>query len=67
MSRGDTESGERTGVIARFEKLKNNIGGTEEQGEARGTEDDHHPLFLWLFSVPLYPSAFCSFGLSGSV
>jgi hypothetical protein len=36
--------------------------GTEEQTTAGGTEGDAFPLFLWLLSVPLYPSQFA--GLS---
>jgi hypothetical protein len=32
--------------------------GTEEQTKARGTEDNCSSLFLWLLSVPLYPSLF---------
>jgi hypothetical protein len=41
-------------------------GGTEEQSKARGAEGTGFPLYLWLFSVPLYPFAVLPGGYAGN-
>jgi hypothetical protein len=49
-------------VSFRFEKepvsreSRKRPGVRREQTKAGGTEEDRLPLYLWLFSVPLYPN-----------